>query len=161
MTVKLDGPIPGSSLTREPGNAPWEQPPLYPESERALAWHLNNIGKPEKMDDMLFLLDQGMPLSTFVDSMTTIGVMEGYHTVDASTLIQPVIHQYIKELATTSGINLKEWDGPTEEEKAASKYKERLGLVLGNKLSQPEQPEMPAPMPTEMPQQTGMIKRRT
>jgi hypothetical protein len=161
MTVKLDGPIPGQSLTREVGNSPWEQPPLYADNQQALTWHMNNIGKEKNMDQLLFLLDQGFPLSTFVDSLTTTAVMNGYHTVDTSTLISPVLHEYIKEVAGAAGVNLKEWDGPSEEEKAAEVEKQRLTIALGNKLSQPPE-QMAAPTVTEQPASPpkGIINRR-
>lgn len=144
MAMKLTGPIPGESLTRELGNAPWEQPPLYSSAEKALAWHLENITKEDNIDDLLFLVDQGFPISTFVESLTTKAVMEGYHTVDVSQLIAPVIHTYLKEAAQSAGIKYTEWDGPTEEEKQAAKYKQRLSLYAGNNL--PREPEQPTGM---------------
>ena len=163
MTVKLDGPIPGQSLTREVGNAPWEQPPLYSDNNKALAWHIDNLNKGEHMDDLLFLLDQGFPLSTFVESLTTTAVMEGFHTIDTSTLINPVLHQYIKEMANAAQINLTEWDGPSEEEKQQEKYKQKLSIMLANGLNEPA----PTPMTNEAPAEPmeqkapqGIISRR-
>lgn len=134
MAIKLDGPIPGQSLTRELGNAPWEQPPLYPNVEKALAFHLERMGKGTNMEDLLFLLDQGFPISTFVDSLTTKAVMEGYHTIDVSQLIAPVIHTYIKEAAQSAGVKYTEFDGPTEEERMKERYKKQLSIKIANNL---------------------------
>ena len=142
--LKLTGPIPGESLTSELGNRPYEQPPLYPSVEKALAWHLDRLSKDDNMNDLLFLVDQGFPISTFVDSLTTKAVMEGYHTIDVSQLISPVIHTYIKEAAQSAGVKYTEWDGPSEEEKQAAKYKQKLSIYAGNNL--PRAPERPTGM---------------
>lgn len=134
MGLKLDGPIPGQSLTRELGNAPWEQPPLYAKPEAALANHLKQLSKGNRMDDLLFLVGQGFPISTFVDSLLTTSVMEGYHTADVSQLIAPVLHTYIKEAAQSAGVSYTEWDGPTPEEVDKQRFKQRLNIKFGASL---------------------------
>lgn len=151
MTLKIGGPIPGESLTREPGNAPWEQPPKFAKVEEALAWHLENFERGDVLEDTLFLLDQGMPLSTYVDSLTTYAVMQGYHTIDVSTLISPVIHQYLKEAANAGDINLKEWDGPPPEEVQKQKDKQRISLMLPKAFKPDFNASTPAPTTTPSP----------
>jgi hypothetical protein len=134
MSGPLDAPIPGQSLTIEPGNAPWEQPPLYPKVEQALAWHLKNLSNPDRMDEMMFLLDQGLPISTLVESLTSYAQMKGYHNVDVSQIIMPVLHEYIKTMADAADIKAKEDDGPTPEERDKMKLKSRLNVVLNKEL---------------------------
>ena len=87
--MQFMAPIPGQSLTTEPGNAPYEQPPLYAEPEKALAFYLQKLDDEEFIDDLMFILEQGMPVETFVNSLTSTGVMEGYHTFDVKVLIAP------------------------------------------------------------------------
>lgn len=128
----LDAPIPGSSLTTEPGNNPWEQPPLYDTPEDALQNYLERFEDPEILEDMLFLFDQKFPVSVFVDSLTTSGVMEGLHTIDVSTLIAPILHEYVVALAAASGVEVLENDGPTDDEKMKAKEKKRLLIMLEN-----------------------------
>jgi hypothetical protein len=141
MPGHLDAPIPGQSLTSEPGNVPWEQPPLYASVEQALAFHLKNLSKPDTMDDMMFLLSQDCPLNVLVESMTSYAAMEGYHTVDVSTLIQPVLHEYIKSMAEAGGVKVKEDDSPSQEEKDKLKFKQRLGVVLNKEMGGDNNPE--------------------
>jgi len=128
LPIKLDGPIPGQSLTRELGNSPWEQPPQFAHPQQALAWHLDRMNKGQNMDDLLFLVEQGFPIQTFVESLTTKAVMEGYHNGDTAVLISPVLHEYVKEMAETAGIQAREFSGPTEEDIQKKKYKERLQI---------------------------------
>jgi hypothetical protein len=148
----------------EPGNQPWEQPPLYSDNNQAIAFHLKNFNKEDKMEDLLFLMEQGAPLQGLVESVMTMGVMHGVHTLDTSTLISPVIHQYLKESADAAGIKYKEWNGPTPEQKKAMKDKERLQVMLGNSnLTSQERVPTEAPVSTpvaEEPVAKGFIKRK-
>jgi hypothetical protein len=133
--ANFSGPIPGQSLTKEPGGSPWEQPPLYAENEKAIAFHMKNLSDEDKMSDLLYILDQGMPLNTIVETMMTMGVMEGYHTLDTAILIGPVVHEYVKEMAMSADINLKEWSGPTPDQKKKAKDNQRVVAMLGSQLN--------------------------
>lgn len=130
MPITLSAPIPGESLTREPGNSPWEQPPQYTDPNQVLGFYFQRIEDEEFMDDLLFILDKGMPLSVFVESMMTMGVMEGIHTIDVSMLVAPIIHEYILNLAKAADIKVVEDESPTKEEKMAAKTKQRFLLSL-------------------------------
>ena len=160
----LNGPIPGESLTREPGNAPWEQPPQYVEPKDALAHYLEKFEDEEKIDDLLFLLDQGYPVSLFVESLTTMGVMEGLHTIDVSIIIAPILHEYFVSLAKAADIKVVETDGPTAEERKKMKEKQRVAMLMAKMMDEDEgeEEEVPPPMPEEMtpPAQSGLVPRR-
>lgn len=145
MVATLNAPIPGESLTREPGNAPWEQPSLYNTPEEVLNFYFEKFDDEENIEDLLFFLENGMPISTMVESITTVGVMEGYHTIDVSMVVAPILHVFFKQLADVAGIKYEETDGPNEEEKKEAKKKQRLAIMVGNMLSEdePEQEDNP------------------
>ena len=42
--------IPGQSLTSEPKNSKWENPPRMVSPEEALLWHLEKLRKPKSME---------------------------------------------------------------------------------------------------------------
>lgn len=136
--MQFMAPIPGMSLTKEPGNAPYEQPPLYAEPEKALAFYLQKMSDEEFIDDLMFILEQGMPVEIFVDSMTSTGVMEGYHTFDVKVLISPIIHEYITNLALAAGVEVVEEAGPTKEQRMKEKDKERMKLLIQKSLDEDE-----------------------
>ena len=46
MVNLATGPIPGQSLTREPGNAAYEQPPQYVDLDDAMEYMLPRILNP-------------------------------------------------------------------------------------------------------------------
>jgi hypothetical protein len=166
-------PIPGMSLTKEPGNAPYEQPPLYTKPEEALAFYLSKFDNPDTMDDVMFSLSHGISLDVFVDSMTSVGVMEGYHSFDVKVLISPILHEYLLNLAKAAGVDVVEHDGPSPKEKATEKQKKRMGVIIEKALSDNNTPsdtdvekaeellETPAQDSAE-PQEpdSGFIKRR-
>lgn len=136
MPAKLNAPIPGQSLTTEPGNMPWEQPAKYNDAQEALAFYIQRLEDPDLMDELFFILEQGMPLSVLVESMTTCGVMEGLHTVDVSILINPVLHEYLLALATAADVTVIEDDGPNETEKTKAKAKKRLLIMLQDEFAE-------------------------
>lgn len=130
-------PIPGASLTRAPRNSPWEQPPMFVKKEEALAYYFKKLNRPETLDDMLFLLKRKYPLEVFVDTMTSYGVMEGYHTIDVKNLISPILHEHIKNLCEALDIPIVEWGGPSEDEKQSEKDKKRMEMLIQEALENP------------------------
>jgi len=128
--MNFTAPIPGMSLTREPGNAPWEQPPLFSKPEEALNFYFEKLSDEDTLDDTLFTLEQGYPLEAFVDSLTSYGVMEGYHTFDVKVLISPVIHEHLLSLCQTVGIKVVEEVGPSKKEKAKARDNKRVAVLL-------------------------------
>lgn len=128
--MNLKAPIPGMSLTQEPGNAPWEQPPLYDKPEEALAFYLDKFNDEDTLDDVLFAMETGYPVEPLVDLMTSYGVMQGYHSVDVKMLIAPIMHEYLLSLAEASGIDVQEDFSGTKEEKMAERDKVRVKALL-------------------------------
>jgi hypothetical protein len=131
-------PIPGMSLTQEPGNAPYEQPPLYDLPEQVLGFYIEKFNDEDKLDDILFGLESGVPLDFLVDSMTSIGVMEGYHSFDVKVLVMPILHEYLLTLAKAADIDVVEESGPTKETKKKEKDKQRLQILLEKALDNPD-----------------------
>ena len=142
--MQFKAPIPGMSLTKEPGNAPWEQPSLYSTPEEALGFYFQKLENEDTLDDILFVLENGFPLETLIESMTSAGVMEGYHTVDVKVIISPVLHEHLRLLAETLDIDIVEEAGPSKEEKGKARDKERVKILLKKALStdEPVSPEM-------------------
>lgn len=138
--MAFKAPIPGMSLTKGVGDSPWQQPPLYNTPEEALAFYFKKFDDPDTLDDVLFSLEQGFALETFVDSITSAGVMNGYHTVDVKVLISPVLHEHFRLLAEAAGIKIKEFAGPSREEKLATRDKDRIKLLIKSTLEKPVNP---------------------
>ena len=57
----FEAPIPGQSLTDEPGNFPWERPPEINDPDSAIVYHLDRLYEQEVAEGVLFLLEFGFP----------------------------------------------------------------------------------------------------
>jgi hypothetical protein len=143
MASFLEAPIPGQSLTDQPKNWPWENPPEMAEPEEATRYYINKLADEEVMDDLSVLLGGGMPLAPFVKTLLTTGVMNGMHTIDVSIIIAPVIHAFIKAAMTSYGIEVRD-DITDPEEELKEREKRRLQTALelaladaGNKQDDP------------------------
>ena len=104
----LSAPIAGQSLTDTPKNYPWENPPQMADYEEVTKYYIGRLADQDVMDDLAVLLDGGMPITPLVDSITTIGVMEGLHTVDVSLIVSPVLHAFIKAAMLQYGIDAQD-----------------------------------------------------
>lgn len=120
----FDGAIPGESLTGTPKGYPWERPPVTADPEVAIIHHVERLSQPEIEDNILDALEFGLPISYLADLALTGGVAQGIHSIDVSLVIAPVIHEYIRSIAESSGMPYKEFFGsegnkPDPEEKKA------------------------------------------
>ena len=92
---KFDAPVPGQSLTDEPGNYPWEHPPKTASVEEATDYVYESIMKPENMERMFTLLRMGIPIEALVKIITFSGFLEGRWTVDTAKLLEPIVAMMI------------------------------------------------------------------
>ena len=92
---RFDAPIPGQSLTDEPGNAPWEHPPQFATGEEATDFIYDNLMKEENMARLFTLLRMGIPIEALVKIITFSGFLEGRWTVDTAKLLEPIVAMMI------------------------------------------------------------------
>ena len=91
----FDAPIPGQSLTDEPGNYPWEHPPKTASIEEAMDFVYESMMKEENMSRMFTLLRMGIPIEALVKVITFSGFLEGRWTVDTAKLLEPIVAMMI------------------------------------------------------------------
>ena len=87
----FDAPIPGQSLTDEPGNYPWEHPPQTSSIEEATDYVYESIMKEKNMERMFTLLRMGIPIEALVKVITFSGFIQGKWTVDVAKLLEPIV----------------------------------------------------------------------
>ena len=124
--VLFEGPIPGSSLTTEQGNRPWENPP----KESSLDVVINNYLTRLKNEDIIMpFLDSiryGTSITTLVETVIETAVMEGEHTIDVGILASPVIVEYLKQASELSKIDYKISDQQIKKEKTPKRIDSRM-----------------------------------
>ena len=126
----FDRPIPGQSLTTEPGNRPWEQPAQYSKPEEALGYYMPRIMKEENASELMKFLKKDIPVSTVAEILTSAGAMEGKHTVDVSIIITPVLMELIKGMADIAGVKYKMTPKDNELDKIDSDVIEKIEAEL-------------------------------
>lgn len=130
-SMRLSTPIPGQSLTAEPKNAPYENPPEIVDPEEALQVHLTRLNEPKRMQAAMDFLEIGVDIQTLTEGILRNAVMNGIHSVDASLVIAPVIHEYIKLTAEELDIDYKE--GFEEDEESEKKRMYEIASVRAKK----------------------------
>lgn len=100
----LSGPIPGMSLTTEPGNRPWENPPQIVKLEDAVEFYAEKILDPDKQDAILNAFAEEISIESMADMITTSAVMDGIHTIDLAVLVNPVIQEMFRYVGDANGV---------------------------------------------------------
>lgn len=124
MLQPFEKPIPGESLTDEPGSRPYERPPQITKPAEAIEYHLDRLSDPKRMEAGLELLESKyFTLVELVEGTTRNAVASGIHSIDMSLLIAPVIHEFIKQTANAVGIDYDEGVQDLEAEEKAKRTK--------------------------------------
>tara|TARA_R110002050_G_C8820861_1_gene504403 strand:- start:157 stop:657 length:501 start_codon:yes stop_codon:yes gene_type:complete len=160
---KFDAPIPGMGMTAELGGRPWQSPAQYPTVETAVDYYITRMSSDQFADEVIDILEMGVPVSTLVDIIQTTGAMEGLHTIDVGILIAPVLMEFIMFLGDSAKIKYTIGTEDTDEPSKAM-----LSSAL-NKFKKAEEKkgidekiidkEMDAPVIDEQP--TGLMARRS
>ena len=119
--------IPGISLTKEPGNNPWEQPPLYVKLSDVVNYYTEKLTRDESVDVIADALKGNISVVELTNVMIKAGVMKGIHSIDAGMLAFPVIAEIIKTIADISDVGYVESD---EDFKKATQLDEGTYLKL-------------------------------
>ena len=101
-------PVPGQSLTDEPGNYPWEHPPRQTDPETVLEEIWRSMTTPEAVEEMIYLLEAGMPVEGIARTIVFAGFMEGEFSPDLGFTLAEAIMEMIAAIGMRAGItNLK------------------------------------------------------
>jgi|TARA_R100000008_G_scaffold84457_2_gene71896 hypothetical protein len=101
---RFSAPIPGMAMTRELGSRPWQRPPQYSTIEDVSSFYTARFKDPLVQDSILNAVETNVPLVSIANSLQTIGVMEGKHSIDLGVLVSPIIIELMKVLAKAEGV---------------------------------------------------------
>jgi len=111
----INGPVPGCSLTVEPGNAPWEQPPKYVELADVVDYYSDKLVSKDSLQTIKDAADNGIPMTDLAEVMLKYGVMQGIHSIDVGSISFPIIVELLKTVAEIAGATQITIDGEEEE----------------------------------------------
>lgn len=129
MADVLNAPIPGQSLTDTPKNYPWERPAEITDPREAIKFHIDGINKPEALDNIIEMLQIGVPLNALAETALTTAQMEGIHSVDVSLIIGDVIKEELISIAEEAGIDYVTGDEPDKADVKEKEEQEVLALL--------------------------------
>lgn len=152
---RLDAPIPGMSLTHELGARPWQQPAQFTTVEEVVDHYTTRMMNNEEFSEQLVdVMDMGIPLTTIANTIQLAGVMEGKHSIDTGLLSLPVLIETMMLIGDSAGIKYN-----TGMDDVPSKERETLAKRTIEKLKQEENKnedeEVVIPEDAEMTQEIG------
>lgn len=100
----FDAPIPGQSLTDTPGNHPWEHPAKYNDPEELLDTLWERLTTPQALEEMITMLDAGIPVEAIVRTITFAGFTQGEFSPDVGFLIVEPLMKMITAIGVRAGI---------------------------------------------------------
>lgn len=159
----LDAPIPGQSLTAEPGNYPWEQPPQLNTVDEAVDHYVPMFNEEEILSGVLSHIEGGVELTTMADLITKGGVMTGLHSIDVGIMVAPVLVEMMITAAEAADI---EYKVGTEPKKKEGSTKVSIAAALRESDMEPimeDEPVLEEELPEEEMEEPsmGMMSRRS
>ena len=153
---RFDAPVPGQSLTDEPGNYAWEHPPQFASVEEATDFVYERLMDEGNMARMFTLLRMGIPIEALVKIITFTGFIEGKYTVDVAKLLEPMVAMIITGEATLAEIPAKVSMGDAEDTDFFKEMADRKYDMKLDKEDKDKQVEMPMEAPADI---AGLMAR--
>lgn len=97
-------PIPGMSLTSEPGNRPWEQPPMFVELDDVVKYYVEKLTEEDVVENLLDVMQQDVPLVDVANTMIKAGMMKGIHSVDVGFLTVPILVELMQTIGDMNDV---------------------------------------------------------
>lgn len=156
---QFDAPIPGMSLTHELGARPWQTPPQFPTVDEAIEYYMASMTSEEFMEQLIDVLEMGVPVTSIANSMQLSSVMEGKHSVDVGMLVVPLLMELIMMLGDSAGIEYETGLQNPDRNKARDSQLAKYAMQYQRALDEVDTKEMVAEE-TEDEQPTGLMARR-
>jgi len=122
-------PIPGQSLFSAPGERPWERPSELNTVDEALSFYFTSMRDPEIIDDIMTVVDMGIPLAPIVKTMYMSSVMKGIHNLDVGLIVAPVLTEFLAAVAKSYDIDFK-YSGVDPMEEKNKKEQQKIQMML-------------------------------
>ena len=100
----FDAPIPGQGLTDEPGNYPWEHPPQFTDPDEAAEFVWDRLHRPEFMEQVIAMLDAGIPIEAIARVILFGGFTEGKWSPDVAFIIAEPVMKMIAAVGIHGGV---------------------------------------------------------
>jgi len=164
----FDRPIPGMGMTAELGGRPWQTPPTYATIEETSDYYIERMANPAFKEQLLDVMEMGVPLSTLANTIQMASVMEGLHTVDVGMLVIPILVEAMMligdaaDVKYTTGMEGTKSERPALTGRIITELKSKQGnaedMPTEEVVEEVEQEQESEEMPMEQPK--GLMARR-
>ena len=96
------------SITQDKKKYKFTQPPELNDFDEIVEYYIERVSRENVLDDILFLLEGGLPLENLTKLIVRLVVSEGVHTIEKGFLVRPILFEYLKGLADDAGVEYKE-----------------------------------------------------
>lgn len=108
MVDIFSAPIPGQSLTKPKGGAPYEHPSRFSDIDEALEYIFDELTfSKTKSTQLLAMLSKGAPAEALARTILMAGFMGGMWTVDMALMMGPTVMYMIAAIGHKKGIKVK------------------------------------------------------
>jgi|TARA_R110000824_G_scaffold68899_1_gene177652 hypothetical protein len=112
----FDHPVPGQSLTDEPGKWAFEKPPQIVEIDDAIAFVVKKTeGNPSVKQEFIKQMLSGMPIESIVNTISLAGFSEGMWSPDIAEIIKLPLASYFMGVAEDANIEATLFNATKEE----------------------------------------------
>ena len=158
----FEAPVPGQSLTKEPGKYPWESPAQFNNIDEAMQHYMNRFQDEKVMFNLFSLMEAKVPITTIAESMILHGFAEGLYTADVGLLVANDLMEILVGMAKEADIpyEIGVRDDMEEEYRRAGRLKAVMAeREKGDVPKVKEVIEEAKPQPT--PQKAGLMTKAT
>jgi len=100
----FDAPIPGQSLTDEPGKAAWENPPEYTSADKALEFLYTTMTDRANLKQFYVMISNKVPIESIARVMLFQGFGQGKWTVDMMVVLAKPLAKMLVAIAKAADI---------------------------------------------------------
>ena len=100
----FEAPVPGQSLTKEPGKYPWESPPQFNNIDEAITHYVNRFQDEKVMFNLFSLMEAKVPITSITESMILHGFAEGLYNPDVGLLVANDLMELLVGMAEEADI---------------------------------------------------------
>jgi hypothetical protein len=157
----FDAPIPGMSLTAELGGRPWQNPSQYTTVDEAIEYYLDRMSSDEFNQQLVEIMEAGIPLTTLANTIQMASVMDGKHNIDVGMLVIPVLIEMMRLVGDSAGIDYNVGIDNPEKDLTRSSLLAKVSSKIKKELSEEKtEKETEEPEDTEEVETKGLMARR-
>ena len=103
---RFSAPIPGQSLTEEPGKWAWDKPPQFASLEEAADATMKRLFSDKNTKNVILMLEAGVPVEGIARSVVFAGFQSGAYSVDVALLLTPMVTEAVLTIGTVAELSL-------------------------------------------------------